>query len=244
MRRFPLTEMSPLPLVVDVDAGLLSQDPIWAGLKHCFLRRPLATTIMLQRHWRDPGTALRKLLVSPGMHLPRLALRPHVLDMIATAGKCGVRVTLISSLPESMLAHIRDNLGLTVTIKGAQQDQPFPAKARSQYIAARFGRRGFDIVSHARRGQPGVSMARRAILAGLTLSDRRRWINRGVNVYYLMEAPGLPTRVTLRADHGWKESWTHPDDTDDRGLIRPGTHPPSQDVSDAPHSQTGKAARS
>lgn len=244
MRSFPMTEITPLPLVVDVDKGLLARDPIPTGLWHCFRHRPLTTLLTLRRQWRDPGTALKQLLAMPGMRPPRLPLRSEVLDLITTAGKCGVRVTLISSLPETILAHMRDQLGLSAAIRGAQPNQPFRAKERSDYIAARFGRRGFDIVSAARRGQPGVSMARRAILAGLTLSEKRRWISRGVTVYYLTDAPGFSPRVTLRAGQGWGENWTQPDDAETRKHVRPETHPPSQDVSDVPRSQTGRAARS
>lgn len=236
----------PLPLVIDVDGGLLTDDPVRAGLRHCAVRRPLATLRALRESPGRADLALMDLLSSPGTSSPVVSVRAAVLDAIFIWQRFGVPAVLISGLPEKMLVPLRDALRLEAVLFGARKRRVLDGPGKAKLLQEAFGRSGFDLITGTGGGMPGLVLARRAMVAGLTERGRRRLVSYGISASALPEGPGTARRMLLRAGPGWAEHWDGPDrdDASKTADLRPGMRPPNRDASDAGNSRTGRAARS
>ncbi|MCV6595807.1 MAG: hypothetical protein OIF40_01810 [Mangrovicoccus sp.] len=237
------THSAALPLVVDVDRGLCAENPIAAGLRHSAARHPGATLAAL---WQAAGRrdlALARLLDRPGAVLPRLWLRCAALDLMDNWRRFGAPVVLISALPEQSLAHLRDVICPEAVLFGARAGRALSARGKADLLAQVYGGGGFDLVAHGPSAQVFAPLARRAMLTGLKGQQRRSLLVDGVHASALVDTGLRP--VLLRGGPGWAEQWDGLEAAmgEARQAVRPERHPPNQDVSDAGHSQTGKAAR-
>lgn len=162
----PYRLWQPLPLVVDLDGGLLARDPVrdvlgW-GLRH----RPRAALAALWRHRRRPDLAAREIVLR--YPAGRLSLRVNVavLDLIAAQRRCGGGVTLVGAAPMEMVEGVARLLDLDLPGYGADRRQRFTAARRALAAASLHGRRGFDFVGGRNDQAPLCFAARRALMVG------------------------------------------------------------------------------
>ena len=160
----PYRLWQPLPLVVDLDGGLLARDPVrdvlgW-GLRH----RPVAALAALWRHRRRPDLAARDLVLRYPAAQLSLRVNGAVLDLIAAHRRCGGGVTLVGAAPMEMVEGVARLLGLDVPGYGADRRARFTAARRALAAASLHGRRGFDFVGGGGGQAPLCFAARRALM--------------------------------------------------------------------------------
>ncbi|MCA8881073.1 MAG: hypothetical protein KDA73_14200 [Rhodobacteraceae bacterium] len=154
----------PLPLVVDLDGGLLARDPVADVLGWGSRHQPVATAHL---RWKVPGrpdlAAGTLVRLYPAARLS-LRVNGEILDLIATHRRCGGEVTLVSAAPAGMVDAVAHALGLSVWVYGSDQDGRFTPERRALALASLFGHRGFDYAGGRADQAPICHVARRALM--------------------------------------------------------------------------------
>lgn len=175
----------PLPLVVDLDGGLLARDPVRDVLGWALRHRPGAAVAALWRHRRRPDLAARAL----AQRYPdaRLGLRVNgeVLDLIAVQRRCGGTVVLLGAAPIEMVEGVARALGLPDAAYGADRRRRFGPEGRALAAVSLFGRRGFDFAGGRADQAPLGFAARRALMVRVDAGLMAR----------LRTAGGVPVRL-------------------------------------------------
>ena len=160
----PYRLWQPLPLVVDLDGGLLARDPVRDILGWALRHRPGAALAALWRHRRRPDLAARDLVQRYPAARLRLRVNGAVLDLIAAQRRCGGGVTLVGAAPMEMVEGVARLLGLDVPGYGADRRQRFTAPRRALAAASLHGRCSFDFVGGRTAQAPLCFAARRALM--------------------------------------------------------------------------------
>ena len=146
----PSVPCSPRPLVVDIDHSLLCSDLFDETLVDGLRRQPVQTMLAL-RSLRQGRAALKaQLAVASRLDVRTLPYNRDVLACLADARSQGRPVHLVSAADASLVQAIADHLGGFAGHHGSSAELNLKGEQKAQWLAQRFGARGFDYVGDAR----------------------------------------------------------------------------------------------
>lgn len=190
----PSVLCSPRPLVVDIDHSLLCSDLFDETLVDGLRRQPVQTMLAL-RSLRQGRAALKAQLAGASrLDVRALPYNRDVLACLADARSQGRPVHLVSAADASLVQAVADHLGGFDGHHGSSAELNLKGEQKAQWLAQRFGARGFDYVGDARSDLRVWAQAAQIITVGLG-SGLRRAVRRlaaaqASSVLHLSAPPG------------------------------------------------------
>lgn len=140
----------PRPLVVDVDHSLLRSDLFDETLIEGLRRQPLQTLLAFRRLRQGRAALKAQLAQASRLDVRVLPYNRDVQACMADAREQGRSVHLVSAADASLVAAIADHLGGVADHHGSTPDINLKGEHKAQWLAQRFGERGFDYVGDSR----------------------------------------------------------------------------------------------
>ena len=192
-----------VPLIVDVDGSLVSNDLLIEGVVRLLAVSPHHLFIL--PFWLANGRAALKHRVAQAVPLPSetLVLNPAVTREITAAKAAGSEVWLVSASDELVVAPLAETLGPTGYF-ASDAHTNLVGQARATVLVERFGVGGFDYVGNERRDLAVWKHARHAIGVNLSASLAQEVQALGRGARFLPGLGGHPLDYlrTLRP-HQW-----------------------------------------
>lgn len=170
----------PMPLVVDLDGGLLQNDPARIVINAALLAHPVgAVREGLLRTGRHDRSALRVARHWPDL-MVSLPVNPDVVDLMQIYGRFGGQIAVITRADAGMAERVVTRLRLRAQIYGSDRGHFMSDLRKARVLQALYGPHGFLYVGGVRVQEAVCMMARRAILVDMPERLRARLLTHGV----------------------------------------------------------------
>lgn len=171
---------APLPLVVDLDGGLLRVNPALCLLKTARNTNFLAAT--REGFWqrgRPDRLAMQAARRWPGLPVP-LQLNPDVADLVRAYGRFGAQVVVVSSADRAMTERVVAHLGFRMRVYGSDPEHFLDSHRKSRLLTALFGPHRFIYVGGQSSQEVICLNSRRTIMVDLPERMKGRLLTSGV----------------------------------------------------------------
>ena len=194
-------------LVVDMDGTLSRTDTLHEAIFAFIAANPLRAPALFG--WLKAGKAgfKRRLADACLADTDALPLNEEVLDLVRTARSEGRRTALVSAADQRQVDALAGKLGLFDEAYGTSDTTNLSGAAKAEFLAERYGEKGFDYAGDAKVDLAVWARARRAITVGADSALKAEVTRLGVEVEHLSPpASGLarlkPYLKALRP-HQW-----------------------------------------
>lgn len=132
------------PLCVDLDGTILRTDLMWECI--CALLRSRPWRIFILPLWWARGRPyLKAMLAREGRpDLATLPIRQGLLDWLRTQAQSGRRLLLISGSHHWLVKRMADRFGVFHAFEGTRRKMNLSGRPKAEWLALKFGDRGFD----------------------------------------------------------------------------------------------------
>ncbi|MDC1198817.1 UbiA family prenyltransferase [bacterium] len=155
-----------IALAVDLDGTLLRSDTLYDSFFDV-LSRDLVGALSAVTALKDGKAALKAALADRAEIEPEnLPYEPAVLALIEEARAAGRKTVLVSASDQRLVQAIADHLGVFDEAHGSDGARNLSGAAKADWLAERFGEKGFDYVGDGIVDLPVWARARRALTAG------------------------------------------------------------------------------
>ncbi|MDO9417100.1 UbiA family prenyltransferase [Pararhizobium sp.] len=158
------TDISNIPLCVDLDGTLLATDTLWEGAAVILLRNPLLIFPMLM--WMLKGKAVLKHEVAKRSR--RLAedwvYRDAVIARLRVEKENGRKIFLVTGAAESVALGVLTHLDVFSGVIHSSATLNLTGSRKRDALVSRFGEGGFDYIGNSRDDIPAFDSARHAIV--------------------------------------------------------------------------------
>lgn len=155
-----------IALAVDLDGTLLRSDILYDSFFDV-LSRDVRGALSAVAALRGGKAALKAALADRAEIDPAtLPYEPEVLALIEEARKAGRKVALISASDQRLVQAVADHLGLFDEAHGSNGGRNLSGAAKAEFLAERFGEKGFDYIGDGPVDLPVWKRARRVLTAG------------------------------------------------------------------------------
>ncbi len=161
-------------LVVDLDHSLIRTDLLYETLFAGLAENPIGTLKALPAILQGRAALKRALALAARPRIAALPLNEVVVDVIHAARGRGERVVLVSASDDILVQQVAEGLGLFDEAHGSTPGRNLKGKGKAEFLAERFGARGFDYVGDSTVDVNVWRQARRAITVGATSGLRRK----------------------------------------------------------------------
>ncbi|MBP0440749.1 UbiA family prenyltransferase [Tianweitania sediminis] len=158
------SDVSAIPLAVDLDGTLIATDLLWEGLFLLLRKNPLY--LFLVPFWVFAGPARLKHEIAKRVEIDPASLpyRPEVLERIAREQAAGRRVVLATGTPKKFATAIAEHLGLFDAVLATEGLHNLTSKNKVAALTATYGDGGFDYIGNSRHDVALFDAARQAIV--------------------------------------------------------------------------------
>ena len=158
------TDISNIPLCVDLDGTLLAADTLWEGVAIVLFRNPLMIFAMV--YWALQGKARLKYEVAArsGRTAADWPYREAVLKRLARERETGRPVILVTGAAESVALGVAEHTGVFSSVLHSSTEINLTSRRKREALIERFGEGGFDYMGNSRDDVPVFDAARKAIV--------------------------------------------------------------------------------
>lgn len=158
------TDISNIPLCVDLDGTLLAADTLWEGVAIVLFRNPFMIFAMV--YWALQGKARLKHEVAArsGRTAADWPYREAVLKRLARERETGRSVILVTGAAESVALGVAEHTGVFSSVLHSSTEINLTSRRKREALIERFGEGGFDYMGNSRDDVPVFDAARKAIV--------------------------------------------------------------------------------
>lgn len=156
------TEISHVPLCIDLDGTLLATDSLWEGLTVLVLHRPWLLFAAIFWMFQGKQVLKREVAIRSERKAVDWPYRDEVLAMIKVAKSEGRQVWLVSGAAEKVVSDVAEHLGLFDRVFHSTDKINLTSERKRDLLVTECGEGGFDYVGNSRDDVKVFDMARQA----------------------------------------------------------------------------------
>ena len=193
-----------VPLVVDLDGTLVTNDSLAESLLALARERPLALFALLGRLAGGRAAFKRALAELAPLDIETLPWNAPLLEHLQSERRRGRRIVLATGADQRVAERVARTLGLFDEVHASDGTTNLSGSAKRDRLLARFGEQGFDYIGNSARDLPVWATARRALLVAPSPRLARAAARAGpVERVFERPRPTLATWLGATRVHHW-----------------------------------------